>query len=92
MSVDWSRAACVGTDPAMWTLDGMWVPGHRSTKEERQARRDCKNTCAGCPILEGCLDWALDHNEYGFWAGTTYRQRRTLRTARNAERRLARSS
>ena len=42
--------------------------------------RDLLNeTCDTCPMLAQCRAWALHHEEYGFWAGTTARERVALR-------------
>ncbi len=35
--------------------------------------------CNACPVKAACLTWALEHNEYGLWGGTSERQRRRLR-------------
>lgn len=35
--------------------------------------------CNGCDIRSKCFQWALVHEEYGFWAGTTPADRRRLR-------------
>jgi WhiB family transcriptional regulator, redox-sensing transcriptional regulator len=35
--------------------------------------------CATCPVIEDCLDRALEMNErFGVWGGTTEKQRRKL--------------
>jgi WhiB family redox-sensing transcriptional regulator len=35
--------------------------------------------CGICPVLDDCLDYALDAGErYGVWGGTTERQRKRL--------------
>lgn len=34
--------------------------------------------CLGCEVRQQCLDWALDHDEYGIWAGTTRKVREGL--------------
>lgn len=39
-------------------------------------------TCAQCPVKHECLEWAIDHNEKGIWAGTTERQRANARRNR----------
>lgn len=35
-------------------------------------------TCHACPVRQTCLDWALKHDEYGVWAGTTRKVRESL--------------
>ena len=37
------------------------------------------NACAACPVSPECLDHALKYEEYGYWAGTTPKQRIALR-------------
>ncbi|OKJ52494.1 transcriptional regulator [Streptomyces sp. CB02009] len=46
---------------------------------------DAKATCAGCPVRQACMNWALDNGEeYGVWGGLDERERRALRRARTA--------
>lgn len=46
---------------------------------------EAKAICAGCPVIEQCLEWALETNErYGVWGGTTAYERRALRRERLA--------
>jgi WhiB family redox-sensing transcriptional regulator len=39
--------------------------------------------CAGCPVREECLEYAIDNNELGIWAGTSASQRMKLRRRRD---------
>lgn len=42
-----------------------------------------KEVCAGCPVKEPCLEFALAGGEkYGIWGGMSERQRRRLRRER----------
>ena len=41
--------------------------------------QELKDLCASCPSLSNCYDYALKHEEYGFWAGTTEDERIALR-------------
>lgn len=34
-----------------------------------------KQLCEGCPVRAECLQWALDHEEFGVWGGTTEEER-----------------
>jgi hypothetical protein len=36
-------------------------------------------TCASCPEVTPCLDYAMRRETFGFWAGTTAPERRKLR-------------
>lgn len=48
----------------------------QSAAEEAEALR----ICSTCPVLDECLDYALEAGEtYGVWGGTTEKQRRRLR-------------
>ena len=38
-----------------------------------------RSLCADCKFLEPCFVYALHHERYGFWAGTTQEERRRLR-------------
>ena len=65
------RAACRGDD-----LD-LFFPGRGESAEP--ARR----VCAGCPVREPCLDYALRHGiTHGIWGGLAERDRRALRSRR----------
>lgn len=44
-----------------------------------------KAVCRRCAVSEECLAYALERNEkFGMWGGTTERERRRLRRAREA--------
>jgi WhiB family redox-sensing transcriptional regulator len=62
-------AACRGADLHLF------FPGRGESAEP--ARR----VCAGCPVREPCLDYALRHGiTHGIWGGLAERDRRTLRS------------
>lgn len=64
-------AACRGLPPSLWFPD----LGQVST--------EARAVCAGCPVKDPCLDYALWHCDpqpTGIWAGTTERERRWMRT------------
>jgi WhiB family transcriptional regulator, redox-sensing transcriptional regulator len=53
---------------------------HPSRGDDHSA---AKAVCAGCPVRQTCLDWALDHHEdHGMWGGMTERARRRYRNER----------
>ena len=81
--MDWSRAACLGTDPAMWFPDSTWGTVGQGGDERRLLLRRCREICADCPIRDECLRSALRNSESGVWAGTTPKQRRALREGRS---------
>jgi WhiB family transcriptional regulator, redox-sensing transcriptional regulator len=65
------QAACCGAN-----LD-LFFPGRGESAEP--ARR----VCAGCPVREPCLDYALRHGiTHGIWGGLAERDRRVLRSQR----------
>lgn len=66
-------AECRGMDP------NLFFPGpHGSFKEARR-------TCAACCVRASCLEYALKNDIlFGFWGGTSEKQRRVLRRARKA--------
>ncbi|WP_331729668.1 WhiB family transcriptional regulator [Streptomyces platensis] len=50
--------------------------------EREKALAKARLACSGCPIVTGCLQWALANKQLtptGVWAATTARQRNTLR-------------
>jgi WhiB family redox-sensing transcriptional regulator len=65
------RAACRGAD-----LSVFFPARGESAGPARQV-------CAGCPVRQQCLEFALGHGEvHGIWGGLTVRDRRALRTRR----------
>lgn len=38
--------------------------------------------CAGCNVLTACREYAIAHEDYGVWGGTTPKQRRVIRRQR----------
>ncbi|MGW2583628.1 WhiB family transcriptional regulator [Streptomyces virginiae] len=69
------------TSPALFSIEDI-----RNTDEDPRARETAlakaKHACSGCPIVKGCLKWALANpglTEAGVWAATTARDRTQLR-------------
>lgn len=46
--------------------------------ETREARK-LAPICARCPLLEECLAFALENDEFGIWAGTSTATRKKMR-------------
>ena len=44
----------------------------------REAAERAANLCAGCPVTDACLDYAIEHGMEGIWGGTVEPQRRAL--------------
>lgn len=61
-------AACASTHPAVFFPPDSWdeVPA------------DAAAICAGCPVSQPCLNYAIANHELGVWAGTTRTQRDRL--------------
>lgn len=71
---DWRReAACRGVPTAEYFTNDN---GRVGVSPEVVAR------CSRCPVREECLEWAVAHEEYGFWGGTTARERARMRSRR----------
>jgi len=54
-------AACDGLDPS----------GTISFPERGQSAARAKEICERCPVLAECFAWALEHEAYGVFGGTT---------------------
>src|SRR5262249_25795665 len=62
-------AACRGTDLEVF------FPGRGQTAGP------ARQGCAGCPVRQPCLDYAITNRiAYGVWGGLTERERRALRS------------
>ena len=84
---DWStgwqfRAACRGEDSAWF-----FAPNYFEKRFEKEAREaKAKRVCAGCPVREECLAYALRLREgHGIWGGLNEMERRNLLRRRAAE-------
>jgi hypothetical protein len=47
------------------------------------ASNAAKAVCNGCHSFDKCLEWAILHETYGVWAGTTGFERREIRKRMN---------
>jgi WhiB family transcriptional regulator, redox-sensing transcriptional regulator len=74
------RAACTGEDPELFFPIGDTGPALLQIEE-------AKAVCRRCPLIESCLEGALDRNESGVWGGLSEKERRSLK--RRAARELA---
>ena len=62
-------AACRGTDL------GVFFP------ERGESAGPARQVCAGCPVRQACLDYAITNRiASGVWGGLTERERRALRS------------
>ena len=72
-----NRAACLGTDPAVF------YPGRDAPAA---ASRAARAICADCPVVDDCLAYALAQPKgetYGVWGGMTADEINALRVQRN---------
>lgn len=70
-SAGWmAEAVCASADPEEWFPE-KGVSAHRA-----------KRICATCPVIDECLQFALDNNESGIWGGMSHSER--LRIIRRA--------
>jgi WhiB family redox-sensing transcriptional regulator len=61
-------AACRRADPALFFSDG-----------DGDGTAVALRICAGCPVQQECLEWALTARAtFGVWGGTTEQERRRL--------------
>jgi len=51
-------------------------------KSTVQEVADLKELCSNCNIFIECKEYAIKHEKYGFWGGTTPYERRTIRNKR----------
>jgi WhiB family redox-sensing transcriptional regulator len=57
-------------------------------KQGREAR--AKAICQRCPVIEPCLEFAMDTNQkYGIWGGLTDKERASLKRRRARARRAS---
>ena len=76
------HAACREVDPAVFFPVGV-------TGAAVAAIAAAKTVCEGCAAQAACLEFAISTNqEYGIWGGTSEEDRRDIRRARRAARRL----
>jgi WhiB family redox-sensing transcriptional regulator len=70
-------AACRGTSIDIWFApENAMTPKQRSAAEKERVSL-AKKICAGCPVREECLRYALDHDErHGILGGLTPGERR----------------
>ncbi|KNE80430.1 MULTISPECIES: WhiB family transcriptional regulator [Streptomyces] len=85
--MDWRlNAACRDTDPDLFFPVGSSGPALR---QEQAA----KAVCESCPVIDACLDWALETGQTsGVWGGTSEDERRPMHRRRERERRRARTA
>lgn len=71
--VDWEQAACKGVE----TETFYWVEESRN-KEAYEYIDAVRSICSRCPIWSTCLEYALQHEQYGVWGGMTSLERKSF--------------
>lgn len=79
--VEWHAAACKGIDTELFFIE--------QASEAAAFQRRLRPICLNCPIYDDCLEYALENEFEGFWAGMTARQRKEWRGRRLRSRRAA---
>lgn len=81
--MDWRHnAVCSGEDPELFFPIGDTGPSALQIEE-------AKAVCRRCPVMDQCLQWALESGqESGVWGGLSEAERRSMkrRAARNRAR------
>ncbi len=74
VNTDWrGRGACTQEDPELFFPIGNTGPALLQIEE-------AKAVCRRCPVMERCLQWALESGqEHGVWGGTDEDERRRMR-------------
>lgn len=74
-------ANCASTDPEIFYAEEIYVPGKVMPIGSKYAyESQAKSICHECPLINKCLEFALDNYEMGIWGGTTERDRQRLRS------------
>jgi WhiB family redox-sensing transcriptional regulator len=70
-----------GADPRLWDAPSV-DDAPESRAKESFLQIVARTLCAGCPVLDECLAWALNNDEpEGIWGGTTPTERMNIRTS-----------
>lgn len=80
--MDWRhRAACLDEDPELFFPIGNTGPALHQIEQ-------AKAVCHRCPVLQTCLEWALESGQdAGIWGGLSEDERRALRRRTARQRR-----
>ena len=86
MNVDWRLSGvCLEEDPELFFPIGNKGPALLQIEE-------AKAVCRRCPVMEQCLQWAMETGqEHGVWGGMSEDERRAMkrRAARRRQQRAA---
>jgi len=70
--------ACVDANVEDFYYDDWEGEGSRRVKHKKDFTTAII-LCDSCPFKEPCFIYALHHEEYGFWGGTTEEERKKIR-------------
>jgi len=70
-----------GTQPCAYVDPEMFFPEPEEPNFYRK-QRDAKAICQECAFVYPCLEYALENYPLGIWGGTTYSERKRLRSLR----------
>lgn len=77
--------ACSGL-PTSWWYPNYHADNYSETRSQQQEREHqnqiAVRLCGVCPVRGECIEWAIEHNEYGIWGGTFEGTRVKIRRAR----------
>lgn len=73
---DTTGAKCREVDPEIFFPDGYQQP---------QEVRVVLSLCNHCPVFDNCYEYAMQHDLFGWWAGTTQAQRKAKQKALGIE-------
>jgi hypothetical protein len=86
------RKSLILREPMTWMERGACksAPQDQFFPERSSGSTDYKKViakyCNVCPVIQSCLNFAVDNLEMGIWGGTTTRKRMGIRTAMLKER------
>jgi hypothetical protein len=66
------KAACLGMDSDLFFR----------SNQSKPIRDDLENMCNSCCVKHKCLEWAVHHENHGWWAGTSAHKRAQIRRER----------
>lgn len=85
--VPWQLGECRKHRDLDWAPNECW--SQRAVEDIREEVSELRSVCEQCPILAECRAYAVEHNEYGFWGGMTWRERDALRRGQPLVRRAS---
>jgi WhiB family redox-sensing transcriptional regulator len=75
---DWTDAACTRVDAELFFPVGDNAAGRAQAMQAKQV-------CAGCPLIQTCLSWALEtRQDQGVWGGLTEAERYAIHRRRSS--------